>query len=179
MVTSVTFSPDGALVASGSECGRLLVWDWKDEAAVSDNAVLEGGLWPLVAFSEDGTKLFAKECRNNLRIWDVCSRKLLWDSIQSRKGEVTDRSDSEAQAIIDRRESIGRCTSSRRSEGPNLYHNEKHEVVMRREKGMLILAELPPLFHAPLSEAWSYLQEQNLFAALLSNAVRARFRLRE
>lgn len=74
-VECVAISPDGKIVASGSEDGIVRLW----EAATGKQIgrVLTGHTAPVwsVAFSHDGKTLASGSSDNTVRLWDVGSRK--------------------------------------------------------------------------------------------------------
>ena len=67
-VTSLAFSPDGALLASGGEDTAIVFWDWQD-AKVKWKA---GGHWAAVtslAFNEKGDAMLSGGADNKVRTW--------------------------------------------------------------------------------------------------------------
>ena len=84
-VSSVSFSPDGSLIVSGSSDYTVRVWD-----ASSGECVVLGSLWggsgPLeghtsgvnsVSFSPDGSLIVSGAGDNTVRVWDLSSGGLL------------------------------------------------------------------------------------------------------
>ena len=71
-VTSLTWSPDGALLASGSEDSALRVWDAQTKRCVS---ILRGHSESVlaVAFSPDGSLLASAGSDRNVRLWDLAA----------------------------------------------------------------------------------------------------------
>ena len=71
-VTSVAFSPDGALLASASRDNTVRVWDAATGAAVK---TLEGHTQEVmsVAFSPDGALLASASWDNTVRVWDAAT----------------------------------------------------------------------------------------------------------
>ena len=57
-VTSVSFSPDGKIVATGSLDKKVKLWDLKTGADYESTDALEGGVWSVV-FSPDGKSVAA------------------------------------------------------------------------------------------------------------------------
>jgi hypothetical protein len=69
-VTSVSYSPDGTRLASGSDDGTVRVWDARTG---QEALVLRGhARWvSSVSFSPDGTRLASASGDNTVRVWDA------------------------------------------------------------------------------------------------------------
>jgi WD40 repeat protein len=71
----VAFSPDGKLLAAGTERGALKVWDIAARKFTADLKGLEDALVWTVAFSADGKFLASGASDNTARVWDLASSK--------------------------------------------------------------------------------------------------------
>ena len=80
-VFAVKFSPDGALIASGSRDRTIRVWRTADGA---ECAVLEGhrGAVHDVAFHPDGTRLASVSSDTTVRLWDTAT----WREVANLEG---------------------------------------------------------------------------------------------
>ncbi len=78
-INALAFSPDGALLASGSGNGELgddavRLWDVASRKEIAAIEVPGDGVWS-VAFSPDGTILAWGAARGGVTLWDVVNRK--------------------------------------------------------------------------------------------------------
>jgi WD40 repeat protein len=75
--TSVAFSPNGRLLASGASCGtRITLWDLRSGKEVKTISAHLDGV-SSVAFSPDGKTLASGSDNGTIKLWDVDSGKEL------------------------------------------------------------------------------------------------------
>jgi WD40 repeat protein len=85
-VYSVTFSPDGRLLATGSEDQTIKFWDPTTRRCLATLVGHQGGV-NSVAFSPDGKTLASAGDDGTVRLWDVTTRELL-DVMDDHEDEV-------------------------------------------------------------------------------------------
>lgn len=87
-VRGMALSPDGALLATASHDGSVLLWSAETLQSVGDPIVDAGTFLNDVAFSPDGTVLAAAAERGKLTLWDVQTRAPLFDPLAGHDGRV-------------------------------------------------------------------------------------------
>jgi WD40 repeat protein/DNA-binding SARP family transcriptional activator len=73
-VTSIAFSPDGAMLATGSDDGTVKLWDLASWLLV-DTLTGQAGLVHAVRFSPDGKTLASGASDRSIWLWDLASRR--------------------------------------------------------------------------------------------------------
>ena len=67
-MTSIAFSPDGVLLASGGRDGGVRLWDGRTGEGLARFQASEGGVTS-IAFSTDGSLLAAACMDGTVRLW--------------------------------------------------------------------------------------------------------------
>ena len=71
--TSLSFSPDGALIATGHENGTVMLWDVATRTLAATLAGHSGEVYT-IAFSPDGSTLASGASDQTAKLWDVATR---------------------------------------------------------------------------------------------------------
>jgi WD40 repeat protein len=72
---SLTFSPDGRLLASGAQDGKAKVWDLAKRKSKVTFRVADEELVTGVGFTRGGTRLVTTDWGGPLRVWDLATRR--------------------------------------------------------------------------------------------------------
>jgi WD40 repeat protein len=75
-VEDIRFSPDGKMLASGSDNGAVELWDVATGKQIGESLVHGREPVTVVAFSPDG-KLAARSADGTVKVWDISSRKVI------------------------------------------------------------------------------------------------------
>ncbi|CAE6474358.1 unnamed protein product [Rhizoctonia solani] len=88
VVKSVTFSPDGTQIASGSADTTVRVWNFQTGRLVLPS--LNGHTGPVtsVVFSTKGDRIFSASEDRTIRIWDAQTGKIALDPLEGHTGAV-------------------------------------------------------------------------------------------
>jgi len=78
-VYSVSFSPDGSRIVSGSSDRSMRVWDVASGEEVTQLSDHNGRVWS-VSFSPDGERIVSSGLDRTVRVWDTPER-VLWKAI--------------------------------------------------------------------------------------------------
>jgi WD40 repeat protein/serine/threonine protein kinase len=76
-VTAATFSPDGAMLASASTDGTILVWDAATGKVAGSSLVSPDGMVTDLAFTPDGSSLVSARSTGQATLWDLNTRQPL------------------------------------------------------------------------------------------------------
>ncbi|MEK8020587.1 MAG: caspase family protein, partial [Candidatus Parabeggiatoa sp.] len=87
-VTSVSFSPDGKTLASGSRDNTVRLWDIQTRQLLGEPLVGHSSDVNSVAFSPDGKTLASGSNDNTVRFWNIQTRQLLGEPLVGHSGDV-------------------------------------------------------------------------------------------
>jgi WD40 repeat protein len=133
-VWAIAFSPDGRLMASGSDDTTAKIWDMETRTCRHTLVGHHGSIWA-IAFSPDGTQLVTGSNDQTIRLWDVALGALLqtiyghestiWDVAFRGSDEIISASQSGVIKIWDL--TTGKCKATLRDirpyEGMNLTNS--------------------------------------------------------
>ena len=72
-VSSVAFSPDGNMLASGAENGIITIWDVQTGSELDTLSGHEGGVWGV---DFDGTSIASASEDNTIKLWDIENKRV-------------------------------------------------------------------------------------------------------
>ncbi|KAJ7108201.1 hypothetical protein C8R44DRAFT_884965 [Mycena epipterygia] len=100
-VNSITFSPDGALIASGSRDKTMCVWDAQTGELLVEP--IQGHTLPITAvhFSPDGTRIASGSKDQTVRVWDTRTGTLVAGPFEGRTDCVHFSPDGSRIATVD------------------------------------------------------------------------------
>lgn len=85
---TVTFSPDGSILATGNERGEVRLWDTRTRRPVGKALTGHTGPVGALAFSPDGTLLASAGDDGVIRLWDMATRRTTGDPLVGHSGAV-------------------------------------------------------------------------------------------
>ncbi|CAE6461470.1 unnamed protein product [Rhizoctonia solani] len=84
-VKSTSYSPDGALIASGSSDDTVIVWDAYTGSKLLGPLVGHSNSVTAVHFSPDSTRLVSGSADSTIRIWNVRTGEMLFELLHGHK----------------------------------------------------------------------------------------------
>ncbi|EJC99691.1 WD40 repeat-like protein [Fomitiporia mediterranea MF3/22] len=87
-VQSVSFSPDGECVASGSDDRTARIWNVESGEVLCEFSEGNGAEVNSVVFSPDGRRIAFGTCRGTISIWDIESKELVSGPFKGHTGSV-------------------------------------------------------------------------------------------
>ncbi|KAL5634823.1 hypothetical protein ACGC1H_002752 [Rhizoctonia solani] len=89
LVKSVSYSPDGTLIASGSWDFTIIVWDAYTGSLVLGPFVGHSNTVQSVNFSPDSTRLVSGSSDKTIRIWDVRTGEIIFELLHGHEQAIT------------------------------------------------------------------------------------------
>jgi WD40 repeat protein len=85
---SIAFSPDGRLLAAGTEDGKVVLWDARDGSPVGAPIEVATGGVETISFSPDGRLFAVSSADGTATLWDSRTRKRLANAFPEEEGSV-------------------------------------------------------------------------------------------
>ncbi|KAG2740138.1 WD40 repeat-like protein, partial [Suillus brevipes Sb2] len=86
---SISFSPDGTRIVSGSNDGTVRLWDVGTGQPVGQSLKGHTNLVTSVSFSRDGTRIVSGSCDKTVRLWDATTGQPIGQPLRGHTNWVT------------------------------------------------------------------------------------------
>ena len=86
--TSIAFSPEGRLLAAGTEDGKVVLWDARNGTPLGSPIQVATGAIDPISFSPDGRLFAASSADQTATLWDLRARKRLGNPFSIEQGSI-------------------------------------------------------------------------------------------